>query len=382
MKNVLRKPVLVMMAVLLLLSVVTGCKGSSETAASESPKGTPAASNAAVASTTGKADKFPEGKKLKIGIASREILNDFNRGIIEGATNTIKAAGGEVVVSDGQGDPGKHNENISNLINSGVDGIIISLGDAQQLAPVVAKAKEKNIPVVTTSIGAKVDGAITDVGGDEPLMASMMARALLMSIDYKGDVYVFWVPGAPLLETRKRILEAIVKDYPAVKLHEVPTEHNPAKVQTQMEDLLTANPNKGSIAGVWAAYDLLGSGASEAIRKAGRNEIKMTAIDGDRVGFQMLFQEGSPFVATVAQDVNYIGTLAAQSIIKVSNGMQDQISGTTFTNAYLATRHNGVKAAEMRWGARFWDDVKMKKEDVEKKLPQTDEVIVVRPIAP
>ena len=40
----------------------------------------------------------------------------------------------------------------------------------------------------------------------------------------------------------------MVKDYPKVKLHEVPTEHSAAKVQAQMEDILTANPGKGSVA--------------------------------------------------------------------------------------------------------------------------------------
>ncbi|MGH6859645.1 MAG: substrate-binding domain-containing protein, partial [Phyllobacterium sp.] len=246
----------------------------------------------------------------KIGIAAREITNDYNRDIIAGATKVLKDAGAEVVVTDGGSDPRKHNENIESLINSKVAGIVVQLGDAQQLTPVVAKATAAGIPVVTTSVGSKTEGAIADVGGDDALMSAMMSRALLSSIDYKGDVYVFWVPGAPLLETRKRILQAVAADYPQVKLHEVPTEHSAAKVQTQMEDLLTANPEPGSIAAVWGAYDLLVSGAVEAVRRNSRNEIKIAAIDGDRVGFQMLLDEDSPFVATVVQDVPRIGSLA------------------------------------------------------------------------
>jgi ABC-type sugar transport system substrate-binding protein len=326
--------------------------------------------------------KFPAGKKYKIGLASREIVNDYNRDIIAGAKKVIEAAGGELVVADGQGDPRKHNENIENLVNSGVDGLIIQLGNAQQLAPVVAKANAKNIPVITTSVGATTKGALTDVGGDEPLMGEMMTRALLSSISYKGDVYVFWVPGAPLLETRKRIIEAMAKDYPAVVLHEVPTEHGPAKGQAQMQDLLTAHPEKGSIAAVWEAYDLLGSGAAEAIRKAGRSEIKMASIDGDRVGFQMLFQDGSPFVATVAQNVPRIGEIAAQDIVKAINKQGNTIPLSEFTECYVATRRNGVKAAEMRWGAGVWDQLKMDKAQIAAKYPQDQDVLVVRPVTP
>ena len=254
--------------------------------------------------------KFPAGKKYKIGFASREIVNDYNRDVIAGAKKAIEAAGGTMVVTDGQTDPRKHNENIENLINSGVDGIIIELGDPQQLAPVVAKANAKKIPVVTTTVGSQTPGALTDVGGDDTMMGIMMTRALFSAIGYKGDVYVFWVPGAPVLEIRKTMLEAMAKYYPQIVLHEVPTEHGPAKGQAQMMDILTAHPKKGSIAGVWAAYDLLGSGPAEAIRRAGRSEIKETSIDGDKVGFQMLFEDGSPFVATVAQDVPRVGEIA------------------------------------------------------------------------
>ena len=317
----------------------------------------------------------------KVGIAAREITNDYNRDIISGATEVLKSEGAEVVVTDGGTDPRKHNENIESLINSGVAGIIVQLGDPQQLAPVFAKANAAGIPVITTSVGSKTEGAIADVGGDEALMAAMLARSLLSSIDYKGNVIAFWVPGAPLLETRKRIFEAVVADYPAVKVQWVPTEHGAAKTQTQMEDLLTASPEKGSIAGVWGAYDLLVSGAVEAIRRAGRDEIKVASIDGDRIGFQVLLDEGSPFVATIVQDVPAIGRLAAENLVSAIGGKKN-FPSAIFTEVYVATHSNGVAAAEKRWGQTVWDDLGIAKADVEARWPQDGSLIVVRPVLP
>lgn len=387
--NSIMKKVLVFLVICTFL-ITVGCSSASTTAtsnnttasaAADSKVSAPAASGDQKASS-GSDLKFPSDKKWKIGFASREIVNDFNRGIVAGAKETIEAAGGEMVVADAQSDPGKHNENIQNLINSGVNGLIIQLGDAQQLAPVVAKAKAANIPVVTCAVGATTEGALTEVGGDESLMAELMNRALLLSIGYKGDVYVIWVPGAPLLETRKRVLEAMVKDYPQVKLHEVPTEHSPAKVQSQMEDLLTAHPEKGSIAAVWAAYDLLGSGASEAIRRAGRDEIKMASIDGDKIAFQMLFQDKSPFIATVSQDPPGIGKLTAQAIIKAANGKASEIPLSTYASCYVATRHNGIAAGIKRWGPNFWTESKVDVNAVTSKYPQYDDILVVHPTAP
>ncbi|MBS9722063.1 substrate-binding domain-containing protein [Tianweitania sp. BSSL-BM11] len=347
---------------------------------SETLKGLALSAAIGLAALTGTAHA-QEAAGKKIGIAAREITNDYNRDIIAGAEKALKAAGAEVVVTDGGADPRKHNENIESLINSGVSGIVVQLGDAQQLAPVVAKANAAGIPVVTTSIGSKTEGVLADVGGDDALMSAIVSRALLSSIDYKGDVYVFWVPGAPILETRKRILQAMVADYPQVKLHEVPTEHSAARVQAQMEDILTANPEPGSVAAVWGAYDLLVSGAVEAVRRNDRNEIKIASIDGDRVGFQMLLDEESPFVATVVQDVPRIGSLAAEILLKGMAGETD-FPSTLFTDAWLATHANGVASAEKRWGAGIWDEMSIPREDVEERWEQNGELIVVHPILP
>ena len=125
-----------------------------------------------------------------------------------------------------------------------------------------------------------------------------------------------------------------------------------------MEDILTANPEPGSIAAVWGAYDLLTSGAVQAIRQAGRNEIKSASIDGDRVGFQMLLSAGSPFVATVAQDVPHIGELAGKTILAALAGKKD-FPGLDVHRRLCGTRANGIAAAEQRWGKNVWKQIDM-----------------------
>jgi len=316
-----------------------------------------------------------------VGIASREILNDYNRDIIAGVTSVVEAAGGTVEVTDGGGDQTTHNDNIESLINSDIDALVIQLGDAEQMAPVVQRAVERDIPVVTAGVGSLVEGAITDVGGDEALMAEMLGRTLLGSIDYEGTVYAFWVPGAPLLETRLRVFEAMVADYPRVTVERVPTEHSPARVQSQMEAILSANPDEGSIAAVWAAYDQLATGAVQAIQQAGRNEIKVAAIDGDRATFPILFGEDSPFVATVVQDAVHIGELAGQIAIDALSG-DPEVGPATFTTAWVATRANGIAAAEARYGPGIWEELQLDRDAVEERYPQTQEVVVMQPVVP
>jgi ABC-type sugar transport system substrate-binding protein len=338
----------------------------------------------ALSISCGIASAADSGKPFRVGFACREITNDFNRNIIEGAQNIIENAGGTMTVADGNADVQKHNENIENLINSGIDGLIIELGDVQQLTPLMAKAQAKGIPVVTTAITAHVPGTITDVCGDSYLQGALATKALLAAIGFEGDIYCVWVPGAPLLESYKRVFEAICAGFPGIRIHEVPAEHNPAKVQTQIEEILTANPEKGSIAGIFSTYDMLITGGNEAIRRAGRDEIKVVSIDGDRIGFQMLFQEGSPFIATVISDTKTIGKTAGEIIVGAISGSlsQDTVAPMTYVTTYVATRKNGVAAAELYWGEGFWEESQLDKEDILARFPQTDEVVLVRSTVP
>ena len=356
----------------------------SSTGASPRASGSATAGGSQPASSGAAADvpcQLPQGKNgtFKVGIANREISNDVNRDIIAGAQAEIEAAGGTVTITDAQTDARKHNENVESLINSGVDGIFIQLGDAQQLSPLATSAKAKKIFVSTALVGATAEGALTDIGFEDRLASELMTKALFDSIGNKGDVYVFWVPGAPILEVRKKRMEEIAKEHPEIRLHEVPTEHGAAKSLTQMTDLLAANPDVGSIAAVWGAYDLLISGAVEAIRRVGRNEIKAAAIDGDQIGFQMLYQKDSPFIATVVGDMKGLGRLGADAIIKAACGKANEIKTTTYTPMWLATRANGIKAGEKRWGATLWSAIKMDPAEIVTRFPQTDELTVVAP---
>lgn len=366
-----RSPPPVLLSVV-LAAVLTGCSlngpiTDAATGAAQQP------------STSGSAAPTPSGP-LKIGIASREIVNDYNRDIVAGARKVFADKGADIVTTNAGGDATQHANNVQNLINSGVNVLFIQLGDPSSLTPLVQAAKQKGITVVTAGVGSTIPGSVSDVGGDETLMAEMMSRALLSSIGYRGDLYAFWVPGAPLLETRLRILEAMVADYPQVKLHLEPSDFSPAKVQSQMQAVLTAHPDPGSIAGVWGAYDQMTSGAVQAIQQADRPEIKVTSIDGDRATFSMLYAPNSPFVATVVQNAQLIGQLAGQAALDARSGKA--VPPSIFTTAWVATRNNGIAAAEKRYGPSIWAEIKLDRAKVESSWPQNQDVVVMQPVNP
>ena len=60
----------------------------------------------------------------------------------------------------------------------------------------------------------------------------------------------------------------------------------------------------------------------------------------------------------------------------------ETISPKIPASCYVATKKNGVEAAEMKWGEKFWEDAGLVKEDVEKTFPKEEDVIVSLPSIP
>ena len=82
-----------------------------------------------------------------------------------------------------------------------------------------------------------------------------------------------------------------------------------------MEAVLTANPEKGSIQAVWAAWDDPALGAEQAIRDAGREDegIVIVGIDATEQARDRIAARGN-LKATVAQDFTGIANSVANTV--------------------------------------------------------------------
>ncbi|MFR9063018.1 MAG: substrate-binding domain-containing protein [[Clostridium] scindens] len=160
----------------MLAGTLTGCAVDEKT----QENGSEQAGDEGKSDEGGKITKSEKEGSFKVGIAAREITNDYNRNIVSASQKMIEDAGGSVVIADAQADVQKHNENIENLINSGIDGLIVHLGDPEQMAPLMEEAEKKGIPVITNGV-ALGSHTIGDVNGDDPLMATLASTRCLQA---------------------------------------------------------------------------------------------------------------------------------------------------------------------------------------------------------
>lgn len=119
-------------------------------------------SNSASSSSTGGGDK----KDITIGLVTINTEAYFFTESIKGAQQEAKKQGVKLIVDNPNNDPVKQNDDIENLVNQGVDAIIVDSIDVKGVIPAMEKAAKAKIPVV--SIDAIVDSKAvsTQVGVD------------------------------------------------------------------------------------------------------------------------------------------------------------------------------------------------------------------------
>ena len=205
----------------------------------------------------------------------------------------------------------------------GVDAIVINV-DPEQIAAGLEAAKEAGIPVIGMDSGASPLLA-TNVTSNGYAMAAETSVYVANRIKGQGNVVMFVFDPFPPVQIRSVIADAVFANFPDIKVIDRVTpdvqDGGIADSRAKMEAILAANPEPGSIAAVWAAWDQPGLGALQAIEAAGREGegIVIVGIDANPQARDAIAAGGN-FEASVAQDFVGIGKATAGAVSRAING--------------------------------------------------------------
>ena len=172
------------------------------------------------------------------------------------------------------------------MIAQGAKVLIVAPENSDGLAPALAQAKSKHIPVLTidrTVNGTACSDFIGFIGSDFKGQAKIAADDLGGALGGSGDVAVLQgTSGNNVAQDRTSGFNDEIKaKYPNIKIKaSQPANFDQATGQKVMEQILQSNPN---LKGVYAENDTMALGAIQAIRSAGKvpgKDIKVVAIDG------------------------------------------------------------------------------------------------------
>ena len=264
---------------------------------------------------------------------------------VDGFQAKAKAAGWEVSVVDTAGDVAAVISKIEDAVTQKVDAIVINV-DPAQIGAGLAAASDAGIPVVGMDAGTDPLVAV-NVTSNGYAMAAETSVYVANRISGKGNVVMFVFDAFPPVQVRGVVADAIFANFPDIKVLDRITpdvaDGGIADSRAKMEAILAANPEPGSIAAVWAAWDQPALGAQQAIDAAGRGGegIVIVGIDANPQAREALAAGGN-FEASVAQDFDGIGATTADAVARILKG-DKVISKVIYVPTKLITTLNAAE---------------------------------------
>jgi ribose transport system substrate-binding protein len=193
----------------------------------------------------------------------------------------------DLVIENATVDPQGQIQQMRNLINRGVDGIIVNPNDATALDQVIGQAESAGIPVI--AVDQEIDApGVTNVVIDQPEWARMGAEWLVEELGGEGDVVVInGLAGHPANEARYDAVKEVFAENPGIEVvQETNANWDQATAQQEMSNILASQPN---IDGVWT-QDGMARGVLQAVQAANPGEYPV--ISGEaRSGYMRLWHD-------------------------------------------------------------------------------------------
>ena len=269
--------------------------------------------------------------KKKIGFSVFDMQYGFFQDMEKGTREAAEAAGYDYVLVDEKSDEATMVSATQDLINQGIDALIISPFRPNALGPLVDAAKKKGIPVIVNDIGG--GGTAYDV-----IVVSNNAEGGVMGADYldkaikatgntsKKVASITCDPTSVFAWQRNVNFEKRIKELGYDVVASLNGQSKQELGYSLMKDVLSANPD---VAGVFSCNDPMAVGAAQAIADAGKSgvtDIPVVGFNADEIAL-MAIKEGS-MAATVQQIPYDMGKMTVALATKLMNGEK-----LTFDNA-------------------------------------------------
>ncbi|WP_214703050.1 MULTISPECIES: ribose ABC transporter substrate-binding protein RbsB [unclassified Exiguobacterium] len=251
----------------------------------------------------------------EIGLSISTLNNPFFVALKEGAEEQAKEMDATLTVADAQNDAAKQVNDVEDMIQKGMDLILINPTDSEAVGAAVQAANDAGIPVITVDRNAETGDVVAHVASDN-VAGGQLAGDYMVELVGEGQkvVELEGIPGASATRDRGQgFNEAIDGKLEVVAKQSANFDR--AEGLTVMENILQDNKD---IVAVFAHNDEMALGAVQALDAAGMSDVKVIGFDATDDAVNAV-EEGT-MAATVAQKPTEIGKLGVEAAINHLKG--------------------------------------------------------------
>ena len=303
--------VFLLIAIVVLFSV--SCKGG-ESESSEAVTEVQAGSDGG----SGSLDKDSYKFCVSMGWAENESARKFKEGW-EAGFEEFFGKKAEVVWADAAYDGKKQSEQIEAFARMNPDAIFVTASDPASITPAVKKAVEAGVPVFAADSYLSGAGVTTTVMSNNFGMGESGAQYIASMLNERGNIAMIDLPANETWDMRTQGCLWGLKQYPGIEVVSSWSYDSAGSVSPRqaVDNILTANPKKGSIDAIWCAWDGAATEGALAIEAAGREDEMFTiGIDGGEQAFE--YVKNTCMSMTFAQscwEMSYMGVYYAKELL-------------------------------------------------------------------
>ncbi|MEW4286386.1 ribose ABC transporter substrate-binding protein RbsB [Priestia koreensis] len=261
-----------------------------------------------------KPSKKADVKDMKIGLSVSTLNNPFFVSLKDGVIKEAKKKGIKVITVDAQNDTAKQINDVEDLLQQGVDALLINPTDSAAISTAVQSANNVGVPVVTLDRSAEKGEVAALVASDNVKGGQMAADYIVKMVGEKAQVAELeGVPGASATRERGKGFHNVADNKLDVTAKQS-ADFDRTKGLNVMENIIQGKPD---IKAVFAHNDEMALGAIQAINSSGKDVI-VVGFDGNDDAIKAV-KEGK-LAATVAQQPELIGQLAVKAAKDVVQG--------------------------------------------------------------
>jgi simple sugar transport system substrate-binding protein/ribose transport system substrate-binding protein len=258
---------------------------------------------------------------IEIGVVAFQMSAETHARVANSVEAAAKEKGWDAVVLNSNGALPTHAEQVENLIQRGVDGIVLAMSkpvefDAQMLA-----AKEAGIPVITVMSGSSPH-TLFDIQVNEYAVGAEAALYLLGQLGYEGPILTQRFESNVGTRIRGKILDAVLAENTAVT--EVGT-HSMARTQSWQDDVRSGMSalilqNAGNFKGIWASFDGQAFIIDDLLKEQGmaKGDVVLVSVDGGPETFRRIKDAESMMTATVSIPFEAMGEAAVDAMERIA----------------------------------------------------------------
>ena len=300
--------------------------------ATETMTSTQAVTSTAAMTATAAAPLMAGGKQIVVGLIVKTETNPYFVTMLQGAQQYADQMGIKLMTASGNydGDNATQVTAIENMVNAGVNGILITPNDSKGIVPTIQKARQAGVIVVALDTPTEPQDATDGLFATDNMQAGQLGGAYAKAAMAGKAAIITMLDGTPGTSVSQLRHDGWLQGYgikdgdPQIVCTQA-TNGDQAKAQTAMENCLTKDPNVNM---VYTINEPAAFGAHTALSNAGTTSgVIVTSIDGSCAGVRAV-KSGQ----IDADSMQFPGKMAQLGIDAVIKYAQTGVKPTGYVN--------------------------------------------------